>query len=178
VGRLVREKGVFDLLDAYGRLAVEIRERVALVLVGEGGARGELEMKARTIAPGRIMFRGFKQRNQLIAEYALAELFIFPTHTDPWGLVVNEAMACGLPVIVTDVAGCSKDLIEEDGNGYVVPARDPAELARAMAAIVCNRERRARMGKRSLEIIANYSPERCAAGLAQAASSGWGSNAS
>lgn len=178
VGRLVPEKGVFDLLDAYGRLAVEIRERVALVLVGEGGARGELEMKARTIAPGRIMFRGFKQRNQLIAEYALAELFIFPTHTDPWGLVVNEAMACGLPVIVTDVAGCSKDLIEEDGNGYVVPARDPAELARAMAAIVCNRERRARMGKRSLEIIANYSPERCAAGLAKAASSGWGSNAS
>jgi glycosyltransferase involved in cell wall biosynthesis len=177
VGRFVREKGVFDLLDAYRRLDVEIRERVALVVVGDGAVRDELEMKARAIAPGRIIFRGFLQRDQLIAEYALAESFIFPTHTDAWGLAVNEAMACGLPVIVTDVAGCVPDLIEEGHNGYVVPAGNPTELAFAMTRVASDPDRHAAMGKRSTEIIANYSAAHCAAGLAQAAGSGWGSHA-
>ncbi len=177
VGRLVPEKGVFDLLDAYGGLAEELREHVALVLIGDGGARRELETKAQRIAPGRIIFRGFVQRDQLIAEYALAESFIFPTHTDAWGLAVNEAMACGLPVIVTDVAGCAPDLVEEGRNGYIVRASKPTELSLAMAAMARDGERRATMGKRSTEIIANYSAAHCAAGIAEAASSGWSSNA-
>jgi glycosyltransferase involved in cell wall biosynthesis len=158
-------------------LAEELREHVALVLVGDGGARRELETKAQRIAPGRIIFRGFVQRDQLIAEYALAESFIFPTHTDAWGLAVNEAMACGLPVIVTDVAGCAPDLVEEGRNGYIVRASKPTELSLAMAAMARDGERRATMGKRGTEIIANYSAAHCAAGIAQAASAGWSSNA-
>ena len=67
---------------------------------------------------------GFAQREQLPAYYALADVFVFPTHTDPWGLVVNEAMACGLPVISSDAAGCAADLVESGWNGRVFPAGD------------------------------------------------------
>jgi len=85
--------------------------------------------------PGIIQFLGFVHREELPEIYALAEGLIFPTHSDPWGLVVNEAMACGLPVIVTSVAGCTLDLVQDGWNGFVVPPRDASALARATASL-------------------------------------------
>ncbi len=76
------------------------------------------------IIPGAVCFPGFAQREDLAGLYALAEALVLPTHSDPWGLVVNEAMACGLPIIVSSVAGCAADLVEDGWNGYVVPPRD------------------------------------------------------
>ncbi|HET8824549.1 MAG TPA: glycosyltransferase, partial [Terriglobales bacterium] len=93
VGRLVSAKGVDDLLDAYQRLTPALREQVGLVFAGEGAMRADLESRARDIHPGRVHFAGFVHRDELAAYYALAECFVFPTRTDPWGLVVNEAMA-------------------------------------------------------------------------------------
>lgn len=176
VGRLVREKGVFDLIEAYGNLQAGVREQVGLVLVGDGAARSDLEIQAQAISPGQVIFRGFQQRDQLVADYALAETFVFPTHSDTWGLAVNEAMVCGLPVIVTAVSGCVPDLVQPGLNGWVVAPRDPVELARIMTGMARDGEQRAWMGARSQQIIANYSPEFCAMGLAHAASSCWGSD--
>src|SRR5581483_8285228 len=105
VGRLVRQKGVMDLVRAYQRLPWELREKVGLVFTGNGPLRAELETAARTIYPGHVHFAGFIHREQLPSYYSLAECLVLPTHTDPWGLVVNEGMACGLPVICTTVAG-------------------------------------------------------------------------
>jgi glycosyltransferase involved in cell wall biosynthesis len=168
VGRLVPEKGVFDLLEAYGRLAPQLRSEVGLVFVGDGAARAELERCAATIAPGAIQFAGFAQREQLATYYAMAEAFVFPTHTDPWGLVVNEAMACGLPVIATSAAGCTADLVEDRWNGRVVPAGDANQLALAMQELADSADLRCVMGQRSRERIQQYSPEACAAGFADA----------
>lgn len=176
VGRLVREKGVFDLIEAYGNLEAAVKEHVGLVLVGDGAARGDLEKRAQAISPGQVIFRGFQQRDQLVADYALAETFVFPTHSDPWGLAVNEAMACGLPVIATAVSGCAPDLVQPGVNGWVVAPRDPIELTRIMSGMARDGEQRALMGTRSQQIIANYSPESCAMGLAHAASSCWGAH--
>ena len=120
VGRLVREKGVFDLLEAYGKLTAELSAQVGLVLVGEGAARPELIRRAGRHRAGIQLCAGFVQREQLASYYALAEVFVFPSHTDTWGLVVNEAMACGLPVISSDAAGCTADLVEDNWNGRVV----------------------------------------------------------
>ncbi len=75
---------------------------MGLVFVGDGPARSALLQCAAVINPGSIHFAGFAQRELLPAYYALADAFVFPTHTDPWGLVVNEAMACGLPVISSE----------------------------------------------------------------------------
>lgn len=168
VGRLVPEKGVFDLIEAYRSLAAEVRREVGLVFVGDGPARAQLASRAADIRPGSVQFAGFAQREQLAAYYGLAEAFVFPTHSDPWGLVVNEAMACGLPVIGTDVAGCTADLIADGWNGRVVPAGDPGQLASAMDELARNDNLRLQMSQHSKERISQYSPYDWAAGMAEA----------
>src|SRR5262249_25615483 len=81
-GRLVEEKGIFDLLDAYAMLPADLRNSVGLVFVGTGPAREALEQRAASLSPGMIRCAGFAQREQLAEYYALAETFVFPTHTD------------------------------------------------------------------------------------------------
>ena len=169
VGRLVPEKGVFDLFDAYAKLEGSVRSEVGLVFAGDGVSREELKQRARQISPGVVFFPGFAQREDLAGLYALAEALVLPTHSDPWGLVVNEAMACGLPIIVSDVAGCCADLVDDGWNGYVVPPRDSERLSVAIDSLVRQPERRRKMGEHCLERIRNYSPEACASGLAAAA---------
>ena len=171
VGRLVPEKGVFDLLEAYAKLEGSLRSEVGLVFAGDGVSREELAQRAKRIGPGTICFPGFAQREDLAGLYALAETLVLPTHSDPWGLVVNEAMACGLPIIVSSVAGCSADLVEDGWNGYVVPPRDAEKLSVAINSLVRQPELNLRMGAHSSERIRNYSPEACADGLAAAAMS-------
>jgi glycosyltransferase involved in cell wall biosynthesis len=169
VGRMIPEKGVFHLLEAYAQLEAQLRSKVGLVFVGNGRARAELMNHAERIQPGVVQFPGFAQRDRLAIFYALAEALVFPTLSDPWGLVVNEAMACGLPIIATDVAGCTADLVQEGVNGYVIPCNDVSKLAEAMAAIARDPQLSRQMGQRSATLIEGYSPERCAAGLAAAA---------
>jgi glycosyltransferase involved in cell wall biosynthesis len=101
--------------------------------------------------------------------YALADALVFPTHSDPWGLVVNEAMACCLPVIASDVAGCVSDLIEDGWNGFVVPVSDVRRICSSMELLAKGDDLRGQMGERSLQRIREYSPEACAAGIAKAA---------
>jgi len=167
VGRLVEPKGVLDLIEAYGSLAPELRSRVGLVFAGEGPLRGKLEALARAIYPGKVRVIGFIQRDELANHYALAECLVMPTHSDPWGLVVNEAMACGLPVICTSVAGCAADLIRE--NGIMVPPGNIRKLAEAMGIIAGDGQLRHHMSTASAKLIQEYSPEACAAGFADAA---------
>jgi glycosyltransferase involved in cell wall biosynthesis len=168
VGRLVRTKGVYELLEAYARLDRETRAEVGLLLVGDGVERSKLTERAFQIVPGAIQFVGFVQRDGLPDFYALADALIFPTHSDTWGLVVNEAMSCGLPVIVANVAGCAADLVQNGWNGFVVPPKDPAQLAEAMARFADDSVLRAEMASRSRERIAAYSPEAWAEGLVKA----------
>ena len=169
VGRLVPEKGIFDLLEAYAKLESSLRSEVGLVFAGDGVSREELAQRARRICPGSVCFPGFAQREDLAGLYALADTLVLPTHSDPWGLVVNEAMACGLPIIVSGVAGCTADLVEDGWNGYVVPPRDSEKLSVAINSLVRQPELKQQMSARSLERIRNYSPEACAHGLAAAA---------
>jgi len=168
VGRLVPEKGVFDLLDAYAKLESGLRSEVGLVFAGDGVSREGLAQQSKGISPGTICFPGFAQREDLAGLYGLAEALVLPTHSDPWGLVVNEAMACGLPIIVSSVAGCSADLVEDGWNGYVVPPRDSEKLSAAIDSLLRQSELKERMSERSSERIRSYSPEACADGLAAA----------
>lgn len=169
VGRLVPEKGVFDLVDAYAKLEMSVRSQVSLLFLGDGVAREELAARARLVSPGSIEFRGFVHRDDLPAYYALAEAFVFPTQSDPWGFVVNEAMACGAPVIASEVAGCVPDLVQNLQTGLVVPSRDLASLAKSLAFLAERPQLRTQMAGLATEIIAQYSPEAWAAGIASAA---------
>ncbi len=171
VGRIVRAKGVFELVDAYSRLHSEIRSEVSLVFVGEGADRSELVTRAQGIHPGTVQFVGFIHRERLPEFYALAEGLVFPTHSDTWGFVVNEAMSCGLPVIVSSVAGCVSDLVENGWNGFVVPTGDVSQLTATMACLATDARRRAQMSSKSLERVQAYSPAAWAEGLVQAVTS-------
>jgi len=167
VGRMVQEKGVLDLLKAYKALPPETREDIGLVFVGDGAARSALQRRATDVSSGTIHFAGFAQKEDLASYYALAEVLVLPTYTDPWGLVVNEAMACGLPVIASSAAGCVTDLVENGWNGRVVPSGEIGVLTLAMGELARDGVLRSLMGKRSAQRIAQYSPEAWAAGMAQ-----------
>jgi glycosyltransferase involved in cell wall biosynthesis len=136
VGRFVAEKGVFELLSAYAKLDERLRAQVGLVLVGDGKAKPALQDLAAKISSGRVVFPGFAQREQLPAYYALADMLILPTYSDTWGLVVNEGMACGLPVILSRAAGCADDLVEENCNGVLIPPKNESALLAAMERLV------------------------------------------
>ncbi len=170
VGRFVREKGVFDLLSAYATLPPETREAVGLVFAGDGPERAELLRRSRQIDPGQVIFPGFLQRDELPAYYALADGFVFPTHSDPWGLVVNEAMACGLPVIATGVAGCVADMLQDGKNGSVIAPMEPESLLLAMQALLRSPELREQMRRRSLETSSRFTPQAWAEGIVRAVS--------
>jgi glycosyltransferase involved in cell wall biosynthesis len=168
VGRLLKQKGVFDLLDAYATLAPELRKQISLVFAGDGNVRTELEKRAAVITPGFVQIAGFLQREALAVFYALADAFVFPTHSDPWGLVVNEAMACGLPVICSSAAGCSADLVDRQ-NGRIVCPGSVDDLATSLNELANDPQVRSSMSQASARKIEDYSPEVCAAGIVRAA---------
>jgi glycosyltransferase involved in cell wall biosynthesis len=168
VGRLVRDKGVFDLLEAYGRMDSNTRSEVGVVFVGDGAARAELERQAATIVPGTVKFAGFVHREELATYYALSDMLVFPTYSDTWGLVVNEAMSCGLPVIAASDAGCTADLVTDGWNGRVFEAGNVSQLSSIMTDLMNNPEMRSRMGRNSRACIEGFRPEAWAAGIAHA----------
>jgi glycosyltransferase involved in cell wall biosynthesis len=166
-GRLVCEKGVFELLSAYAKLDESTRRQVGLVLVGDGACRQQLEGAASSVSPGMIRFAGFAQREQLAIYYALAEMLVLPTYADTWGLVVNEAMACGLPVILSRAAGCASELLKENWNGLLVLPRDVSSLTLAMRSLAGQPELCIEMGANSAQHILQYSPEEWSRGIAR-----------
>ena len=168
VGRLVPEKGVHTLLAAYAKLDAETRREIGLVFVGDGKARRRLEAEAIAIDPGMVRFAGFVHREQLPHYYALADALILPTLTDTWGLVVNEAMACGLPVVVSREAGCACDLVRDRWNGILLPEANVPALSNAMQSIAERPDLVASMGAHSREHIQQFSPQAWGVGLAQA----------
>jgi 1,2-diacylglycerol 3-alpha-glucosyltransferase len=167
VGRLVREKGIFELISAYSNLSEQLRREIGLVFVGDGEARQELQSFGSSISPGNVRFVGFVQREQLGAYYGLAAALVLPTYTDTWGMVVNEAMACGLPVIVSRAAGCAADLVHENRNGLLVTTRDVHSLETAIGTLAQRRDLCEAMGACSSQHIQSYSPEEWSASIAR-----------
>ena len=168
VGRLVRQKGVFDLLQAYAKLDDQLREQIGLVLIGDGPMRSELESRAASIVPGSVKFTGFVHQEDLGKYYGLAEMLVMPTYTDTWGLVVNEAMACGLPIVLSRIAGCAADLVTESWNGHLISPGDISSLTSAMRCIATQESVRHTMSENSLRRISSYSAKEWSAGVSGA----------
>ncbi len=168
VGRLVREKGIFELVNAYAALPKALRERVGLVFAGDGPQRVELQQAVAKVAGGNIVWKGFAQQEDLPAYYALAEALILPTWSDPWGLVVNEAMACSTPAIVSQVAGCRADLILEAASGrtgWAMAPHDEVGLRFTMEKLILDPQISREVGECAARHIQRYSPAAWAAGV-------------
>ena len=140
-----------------------------LVIVGEGEERFAIEQTIRECGvTDHVHLIGPVGYDKLPSYYALAETFIHPSTTEQWGLVVIEAMASGLPVLVSKQCGCAADLVRDGENGWTFNPNDEAELARLMAAISSDEGMRLRMGRKSLEMITGWGPDRFASGLTRA----------
>jgi len=131
VGKLIALKEIATLFDALARLVAWGRA-VRLVLVGSGPLAGELAAMANARALP-VTFVGFVNQTRMPEVYAAADVLVLPSSSETWGLVVNEAFACGLPAIVSDRVGCAPDMIITGLTGSIVPVGDIEGLARAVA---------------------------------------------
>ena len=160
VGRLAEEKNVRGLLQAW----VSYRAgggTWSLVLVGDGAEAPKLREFARWSGfGGDVVFAGHKGSGEIIPYQSFASCFVLPSTREPWGLVVNEAMAAGLPVIVSTRCGCAADLVEHGRNGLLFHPAQEGELASCLHLMeALTEEERGRMGAASAERIAEFSPE-------------------
>lgn len=172
VGRFSPEKNLKRLLQAYVLYKDSSNAPWGLVLVGDGPQREELQSIARSEGLDEIVWPGFKYVQELPLYYALAGCLILPSVREPWGLVVNEAMASGLPVLVSNVCGCSLDLVRDGSNGFTFDPYNPSQLAELMTEVSSLPSARLdELGQASAEIIAQLTPEHWAQNLSQAITS-------
>lgn len=155
VGRLDPEKGLDVLLRAFAEVPGE------LVLLGSGSE----EERLRSEAPPRVRFLGPLSREQVLRWYAAADAFVLPSLSEPWGMVLNEAAAAGLPLVATDAAGAAHDLVEDGANGFRVPAGDERALCEALRRVAEDEGFRREAGAHSLEVARAFTPERWAASV-------------
>ncbi len=157
VARLSPEKALDSLIGAVEQAA---RARLRLVLAGEGGERGALERLARERGV-RVTFLGVVEREDIVRVYVAADVFALLSRNETWGVVVNEAAACGLPLVLSDQVGAAHDLLDAGVNGYLVPAdHAEAHAAAALRDLCDDVEMRWSAGRRSREIAAvwGYGP--------------------
>ena len=161
-----------DLLRAYERLLEKLPRHTAppyLLFVGDGELRAQVEAEAKAKDLSAVRFLGFRNQTELAAFYDLCNVFVLPSIHEPWGLVVNEVMAAGRPVIVGDEVGCAADLVQPGRNGFTIQAGDVEALADALHTIVtAGPDALRRMNEASREIIAAWSFAEDIAGLRQA----------
>jgi glycosyltransferase involved in cell wall biosynthesis len=170
VGKFIDKKRPIDFIRACGMLEKTPAGRaVHGVLVGDGPLRRELEEQARRW-DRRIHFAGFHNQNEIAAWYAAADAIVLPSEGgETWGLVVNEAMACGLPAVVSEAAGCAPDLIEPGRTGYTFPTGNVELLADRIDHLRSDLDHRRADMCRSIELkMQQYSLDRATAGLLDA----------
>jgi glycosyltransferase involved in cell wall biosynthesis len=168
--RFIAKKNLARLIDAFASYRATVGEGAwDLVLIGDGALRAELEAQAASLGlAGAVRFMGFRQYDDLPAFYGLAGGFVHVSTVEQWGLVVNEAMAAGLPVIVSQACGCAEDLVEQGVNGWTIDPLDDADIARRLTDLAAPTTDRAAMGAAGIRIVADFGPERFGSGMAAA----------
>lgn len=157
--KLQARKRPRDLLEAYSRLSPNgVQEPEAyLLFIGDGEERSQLEAIAKKLGWSSVKFLGFKNQTELPSYYKLCDVFVLPSEHEPWGLVVNEVMNAGKPVILSDHVGCGPDLVQDGDNGFIVPVGDIKLLGDRLKQLVSNRELAGKMGEESLKRIGQWS---------------------
>lgn len=164
IGRLEAYKGIVTLVNLFQHTLVGKQN---LLIIGDGSLRPFIENATRTNP--NIIFTGRLKDTDLIDAYHAADVLVLPSHAEPWGLVVNEAMAVGLPVIASESVGCVGDLIEHLKTGFVTQTNNPEALYSAINYMINFPLHRQTMGKNSHQKIATWTIEN----VAQKMNLGW-----
>ncbi len=168
--RFEPKKNLQALIDAHAAYVRQIGgEPWSLVIAGDGSARSAMESRAHELGvKERVIFKGLVNYEDLPAYYGLASALVHPSTTEQWGLVVNEAMAAGLPVLISERCGCAGDLVKHQVNGLLFNPCKTEEIAHAMLTAHREEARLEQMGQQSSAIIAEWGPARFAGGLRRA----------
>jgi glycosyltransferase involved in cell wall biosynthesis len=150
-GKLERRKGPDILLRAVQDAAAP---GTHLIFVGSGAM--ETILRERAAGDPRVHFLGFQNQSVMPVAYRLGNVMAAPSRAETWGLAVNEAMACGLPVVVSDHVGCAPDLVVSGENGFIVPAGETEPIRSALERLVNDAGLRKRMGAASSALIGNW----------------------
>jgi glycosyltransferase involved in cell wall biosynthesis len=170
--RFLPKKNLSGLLRAYAAYHKKMvgKGELDLVILGNGPLREKIEAtRAEYELEEHVHFPGFKQYDDLPVYYGLAEFFVHASTTEQWGLVVNEAMAAGLPVLVSNRCGCARDLVKEGENGYTFDPKDSDQLADLLAKMTRLSQRDSHMGRASRQVIGKWGPRAFGEGLESAA---------
>ncbi|MEQ1688842.1 MAG: glycosyltransferase family 4 protein [Sphingopyxis sp.] len=162
--KLNYRKRAQDLIAACARLQSD-GVAAHLLMVGSGDYEDVLRDQAASLGLHGISFAGFVNQQGLPRLYAASDVFVLPSEKENWGLIVNEVMAAGLPVVTTHEVGCVPDLVLHGDNGFLYQTGDIVELANALATLASDAALRLRMGTRSREIIAHWGYGECLTGV-------------
>lgn len=165
-GKFIPRKAPLLLLEAIAGLAG--REKLTLILLGDGDLRPEVESRARSLSGSQVLIPGFVNQSQLGRYFRAADVFVLPSVFETWGLVVNEAMQFRLPTIASSGVGCAADLIREGEMGRIFPVGDAKALANCIQEFLAAPERARIMGEAAGQHIRGYSTDASAAGIVQA----------
>lgn len=164
-GKLMRGKHVDDLIQALAMVKQKRPDlRPHLLIVGEGVERERL-MRLALEKNVVTTLAGFLNQSQIPMAYVAADCLVLPSHDETWGMVVNEALACGTPCIVSDKVGCAVDMILSGVNGLVYPCGNIPRLAERLEAVATGELRFHCEDERVVELLRKFSPERAAAGI-------------
>lgn len=157
VGRLITEKALDVLLQGLAML--DPQQRPQLLLVGEGPERVKLERIVRENSLP-VKFLGFRQNHELPALYAASDFFVLSSRREAWGVVVAEAMASGLPVVLSDRVGATSDLLEDGRNGFLVTGGTASDWCNALKRCMNARGKWQAMSERSRSLISGWNCEK------------------
>ncbi len=175
--RFIPRKNLATLIEAFAEYRRRHPDGWRLVILGTGPDEADLRKQVETHAAPDVTFAGFHQFETLAAYYAFAGAFVHPALQEQWGLVVNEAMACGLPVIASRTVGAAHDLVKDGENGFRFDPSDAGALSAALAKVADDPQARDAMAARSREIIAAWTPENFANNFWKAVRVGGGKSA-
>ena len=154
-GRFIKQKGPFDLLEAFHRLK---QPNKVLVFVGGGELDKELKEYVATRNMEPVHFFGFQSRQELPKFYEMSDVLVLPSWRETWGMVVNEALCFGLPVVVSDQVGAAPDLVKNGTNGYIFPYKNVRALTHSIDQVMNYSEEQRSIAKAtSRELISRWS---------------------
>jgi glycosyltransferase involved in cell wall biosynthesis len=165
VGKFRLIKRPNDIVEALGLLGGSGIKAIS-VFVGSGELRDRLQELGERLNV-EVRLEGFKNQTELPPYYAAADVLVLPSESETWGLVVNEAMACGVPAIVSDAVGCGPDLIEEGSTGYTFPVGNTDALASRLTEMISTWKTGFRPLEALRRIVAKYSIDSAVRGTLQ-----------
>ncbi len=162
VGRLIEYKNLFHFLEAFNTAINKSVNKWGVIILGDGEQKNELKQYVLEKNMPNISFQNGVSWQQVPEYLALSDVLVLPSYSEPWGLVVNEAMACGLPVIVSEKCGCAIDLVKNEENGFTFSPYNYEQLTNLLLKFMNEEVDLKRMGNVSEQIIKDYSSENVA----------------